>query len=249
MKIKIEICTGSVESVLAAKKGGADRIELCSALDLGGLTPSQSLMEYAITKAGIETFVLIRPRNGDFHYTRAEYEIMKSDIFTARAAGAAGIVTGMLNTDGTVDTCRMKDLIEMARPMKITFHRAFDLSNDPFKALEDVIDLGCERILTSGQAQNAPAGSHLISELVQLAGSRIIIMPGSGINAFNLKQLHQQTKALEYHLSASRLKPGRMHFRNNTVNMGFPGEDEYSIRETDPDLVAKICRIAGSLND
>ncbi|GAP44479.1 copper homeostasis protein CutC [Lentimicrobium saccharophilum] len=249
MKIKIEICAGSVESVLAAKKGGADRIELCSALGLGGLTPSQSLMEYAINKAGIETFVLIRPRNGDFHYTRAEYEIMKSDIYTARACGAAGIVTGMLNTDGTADTCRMKELIEMARPMKITFHRAFDVCKDPFTALEDIIGLGCERILTSGQAMDALSGSGLLAALVELAGSRIIIMPGSGINASNLRQLHQQTKAMEYHLSASKLKPSRMHFRNNSVSMGLPGEDEYSIRETDPALVAEICRIARSLND
>lgn len=249
MKIIIEICTGSVESVLAAKKGGAGRIELCSALSLGGLTPTQSLMEYAINKAGIESFVLIRPRSGDFHYTRAEYEIMKSDIFTAKSCGAAGIVTGMLNTDGSVDTCRMKELIEMARPMKITFHRAFDVCIDTFKALEDIIGLGCERILTSGQAMDALSGSGLIAGLVEQAGSRIIIMPGSGINASNLRQLHQQTKAIEYHLSASKLKPGRMHFRNNSVNMGLSGADEYSIRETDPGLVDEICRIARSLND
>ncbi len=246
-KVLIEICAGSVESAIAASKGGADRIELCCSLPEGGLTPSQAVIEYVKNNLKIETYVLIRSRAGDFSYSRAEFEIMKSDIFSAKARGADGIVTGMLNTDGTVDTCRMKELIEMARPMQVTFHRAFDMTRDPFEALETIIGLGCQRILTSGHAALAMQGSALISELVKSAGSRIIIMPGSGINDSNLEELHAIAGASEYHLSASAPVKSRMFFRKPAITMGNDLTDEYLITQTDPDKVLTICNIASGL--
>lgn len=247
MNAIIEICAGSVESVYAARKGGAGRIELCSALSEGGLTPSQGLIEYAVTLTGIETMVLIRPRSGDFHYTRAEYGVMKSDVFAAKARGASGIVAGMLNSDGSIDTCRMKELIEMARPMKVTFHRAFDMCRDPFRALEDIIEMGCERILTSGQAATAFEGTGLIAQLVEQAGGRIIIMPGSGINAGNLAEIARKTGTFEFHLSAGQMVGSRMSHRKEAVSMGKVSRDEYGFYQTDAGLVREAVEIARSL--
>jgi copper homeostasis protein len=247
-KVLIEICAGSVESAIAASKGGANRIELCSALSEGGLTPSQAMTEYVKSNLKIETFVLIRPRAGDFSYSRAEFEVMKSDIFSVKVKGAEGIVTGMINTDGTVDTCRMKEVIEMAKPMQVTFHRAFDLTRNPFEALETIIELGCQRILTSGQASSAPAGAALIAELVQQAGSRIIIMPGGGINASNLAALYAATKAREFHLSATSQVKSRMVFKKHGISMGKSTSDEYDIQQTDKDLVMEVCNVASGLD-
>jgi len=246
-KVLIEICAGSVESAIAASKGGAHRIELCSALSEGGLTPSQAMIEYVKANLKIETFVLIRPRAGDFSYSRAEYEVMKSDIFSAKVKGAEGIVIGMINTDGTVDTCRMKEILEMASPMQVTFHRAFDITRNPFEALETIIELGCKRILTSGQASSALLGAALIAELVQQAGSRIIIIPGSGINESNLEELHAVASASEYHLSASAPVKSRMFFRKPEIAMGNGLTDEFLMMQTDPDKVSAICKIASGL--
>lgn len=246
-KLVIEICAGSVESAIAAARGGAARIELCSALSEGGLTPSQGIIEYVKRNLNIETFVLIRPRSGDFNYSRSEFETMKTDIFSAKVAGADGIVSGMLNTDGTVDTCRMKEIVEMASPMQVTFHRAFDLTRDPFEALEEIIVLGCQRILTSGQAFNALEGAALISLLTEKAGNRIIIMPGGGINATNLPELFTKTHAMEFHLSASVPVNSRMFYRKDKVSMGNMSSNEYSQVQTDPNLVSEICRIASGL--
>ncbi|MHC1774229.1 MAG: copper homeostasis protein CutC [Lentimicrobium sp.] len=246
-KVLIEICAGSVESAIAAEKGGANRVELCSALSEGGLTPSQGMIEYVKTNLKIRTHVLIRPRSGDFNYSRAEYDVMKSDIFSAKAKGADGIVIGMMNTDGTVDTCRMKEILEMAFPMKVAFHRAFDMTRDPFEALESIIALGCHRILTSGQASSAPAGASLIAELVKAAGPRIVIMPGGGINASNLQDLYTITRASEYHLSATSSVKSRMSFVKQGINMGSKTRDEFSLIQTDKNLVSDICTIASDL--
>ncbi len=245
--VLIEICAASVESAIAASKGGASRIELCSALPEGGLTPSQAIIEYVKANLKIKVFVLIRPRAGDFSYSRAEFEVMKSDIFAAKVKGADGIVTGMLNTDGTVDTCRMKEIIQIAHPMEVTFHRAFDLTRDPFEAMETIIGLGCHRILSSGQAGSAFEGKLLLAELIQKADSRIVIMPGGGINAGNLKELYAVTNAGEYHSSASGPVKSRMVYRKPGVNMGSKARDEYNVIETDKNLVAEICALASSL--
>lgn len=247
LNVVIEICAGSVESAIAAKKGGAQRIELCSALSEGGITPSQAMIEYVKRNLKIETFVLIRPRTGDFSYSRAEFEVMKSDIFSAKAKGADGIVTGMLNTDGTIDTCRMKEIMDLARPLPVTFHRAFDLTRDPDKASEDIIKLGCKRILTSGQAQNALLGADLIARLVKIADNRISIMPGGGINAGNLQHIFDITGATEYHLSATTLVGSRMIFRKEGISMGNGSGNEYEMAQTDQNLVSEICQIASKL--
>ncbi|MFH1119195.1 MAG: copper homeostasis protein CutC [Bacteroidota bacterium] len=246
-KILIEICAGSIESAIAAAKGGADRIELCCALAEGGLTPSHAMIEYVTANLTIRTFVLIRPRAGDFSYSRAEFEVMKSDIFSAKARGAGGIVTGMLNTDGSIDTCRMKEIVEMANPMQVTFNRAFDLAKDPYEALEVIIALGCNRILTSGMARTAFEGAELISGLVKQAGTRIVIMPGSGVNASNLRELHSATGAREFHLSATSATKSKMAFRKQGVNMGNESSDEYNFLQTDKELVSEICSLASGL--
>lgn len=242
--IKIEICAGSIESAIAANKGGADRIELCSALSEGGITPSAGNIEYVCDNLNIPAFILIRPRTGDFHYSRADYEAMKKDILFAKRNGAKGIVTGMLNTDGTIDTCRMKDLIEMASPMQVTFHRAFDMTRNPVEALEEIINLGCHRILTAGQANNAIEGADLLAELVEIAGQRIIIMPGSGINLSNFSNLAEKTKATEFHLSATRSFKSRMSFLKTGVSMAGKNSNEFEIIQTDAETVESICNLA-----
>lgn len=244
-KLLIEICVDNIESAFIAQKGGADRIELCSALSTGGLTPSKGMIEYAVSHLKIPVFVLIRPRSGDFLYSSSEFNVMKSDIFTAKVAGAAGIVLGMLNSDGTVDTCRMKEVMELCSPMMVTFHRAFDMVKEHFSALEQIIELGCNRILTSGGAVQATIGSPIISELVQKAGQRIIIMPGSGINEKNFAELVEATGCNEYHLSASGIYNGKMKYENSQLSDVFPS----SYPQTDLNKVEMICSIADTLSD
>lgn len=242
-RIKIEICVDSIESALIAQKGGADRIELCSALDSGGLTPSKGLVESVVSNLNIPVNVLIRPRSGDFHYTRHEFEVIKSDIFSAKVSGVSGIVIGMLNTDGTVDSCRMKEVMEMCHPLPVTFHRAFDMVRDHYEALEEIIKLGCARILTSGGHKTATAGSLVISELVKQAKDRIIIMPGSGINEKNFKELYEATRCSEYHLSARGEFKGKMKIENVNLYNVFP--NSYPL--TDLNKVELICSIATSI--
>ncbi|HLO91793.1 MAG TPA: copper homeostasis protein CutC [Lentimicrobium sp.] len=243
-RILIEVCVDNAESALSAQKGGAHRLELCSALSEGGLSPSKGLMEYIMSHVKIPVYVLIRPRNGDFLYSRAEFEIIKSDIFSAKVAGASGIVVGMLNSDGTVDTCRMKEVIQMCHPLPVTFHRAFDMVVDPFDALEKIINLGCSRILTSGLQTTASAGSALISKLNESAAGRIIIMPGSGINEKNFLELLEVTGCIEFHLSASTDSQSKMKYQNTILSHVFSPTyktaSQYKIEE--------ICRLAGFYN-
>ena len=245
--IKLEICAASIESALAAEKGGADRIELCSALSEGGLSPSPGIIKYACENLSIPVFVLIRPRTGDFYYSNAEFETMLADIKASKEYGAKGVVCGMLNTDGTIDYLRMKMLVEVAKPMEVTFHRAFDMAKKPFVALEEVIKLGCTRILTSGQANSATQGAELLAQLVKEAGDRIIIMPGSGVRPENLGDLAKKTKAPEYHLSASATIPSRMTFKKEGVAMNKDPKQEYTITQTDPEIVAKTRQLANQI--
>lgn len=246
--IKIEVCAASIESALAAEKGGANRIELCAALSEGGLTPSPGIIKYACENLSIPAFVLIRPRTGDFYYSNAEFETMVADIQISKEYGAKGIVCGMLNIDGTIDCLRMKMLVEYARPMEVTFHRAFDMTRDPFIALEEVIKLGCHRILTSGQATSATHGAELLSQLVNKAGDRIIIMPGSGVKPENLKSLATKTKATEYHLSASAAVQSQMTFKKAGVSMSIDPEQEYTITQTDAEIVAETRQLADQIS-
>lgn len=198
----LEICANSVASALAAQEGGASRIELCQQLEAGGVTPSAGQISLARTLLKIGVHVLIRPRAGDFYYSDEEFREMLMDVLYCREIGCDGVVIGMLTADGGVDVARTRQLVEAAGPMLVTFHRAFDRSNDPFQALEDVIQCGCERLLTSGQEERAAEAISLLAELVERAGDRIEIMPGSGVTEENLIQILAGTGARSIHSSA-----------------------------------------------
>ena len=199
---QLEICANSVLSAVTAQEGGADRVELCQNLDVGGTTPSLGQVWLARAGLSIGVHVLIRPRGGDFLYSDLEFLEMKSDIMFCREAKCDGVVIGMLLADGRVDTVRMAELIELARPMQVTFHRAFDRCRDPFEALEAIIDLGCDRLLTSGMKNTAAEGAETIAQLVKQANGRIEVMPGAGINEENILQIAASTGASSFHTSA-----------------------------------------------
>jgi copper homeostasis protein len=239
----LEICVDSVESALAAQEGGADRVELCSALFEGGLTPSAGLLQTVREKVTIKVAAMIRPRGGDFCYTDDELAVMRRDIKVARDLGADMIVLGVLRPDGAIDTA---ELIAESRPLPVTFHRAFDMAADPFAALEDIIRLGAERILTSGQERSAAEGMDLIAELVKRAGDRVIIMPGGGVTERNLRKILDHTGAREIHGSASATRDSRMTFRNSRVVMGGQvGPPEYAVKSASPARVAAFRALAG----
>lgn len=247
MNYLLEVCSGSLQSALNAQAGGAHRIELCDNLAEGGTTPSPGTIRQAIQRLDIPVFVLIRPRAGDFLYSDGEYAAMKEDILFCKEHGARGIVVGMLLADGSVDKYRMSELVILSRPMQVTFHRAFDMAKDPFQALEEIISLGCDRILTSGQAATAMAGAALINKLVQQAGDRIRIMPGSGINEHNVVELIHKTGAREIHASLRSPVSSAMEFRNDRTSMGSPGSDEFSRMETDPARVQTVLTYLDSI--
>lgn len=206
----LEIAANSVASALAAQQAGARRIELCAALEVGGLTPSSGQIALARARVRIPLYVLVRPRAGDFAYTELEFETMRRDIETCVALGCDGVVIGALDESGDVDTKGCSELIRAAGRLGVTFHRAFDVSRDLGKALEDVIALGCERVLTSGGEANALAGAGRIRALVEQAAGRIGIMPGAGIDSTNVAAIRAQTGAVEFHASARRQFPSRM---------------------------------------
>jgi len=234
----LEICTDSIASVRAAAEGGAGRIELCSALGDGGVTPSAGLMRQARLVKGLKMHVLIRPRGGDFVYDAAETDIMIHDIRMAIDCGADGVVIGALHPDGTIDTEICRRLADAAGDCKnITFHRAFDLCRDPFKAIDDIIGLGCNRILTSGLAQSAEAGIPVLKQLNEYAAGRIIIMPGSGIAPANAATIMKKTGCDELHGSLRETVAGSMLYRRHGIAMGTPGADEFSRSITSPELV------------
>ncbi|RCS30812.1 copper homeostasis protein CutC [Rhodanobacter denitrificans] len=209
----LEIAANSVASALAAEQGGADRVELCTALELGGLTPSHAQIALARDRLRIPLYVLIRPRAGDFLYGDLECETMQRDIEACAALGCDGVVLGVLDAEGNVDTPRCRALIAAAGKLGVTFHRAFDMSRDPVRALEDIIALGCERVLTSGAQASAVEGAALIRELVVQAGGRLAVMPGAGITAQNIAALAAATGAREFHASAKRGLPSGMRHR------------------------------------
>lgn len=238
----LEICAGSVESAIAARDGGAARIELCAALEIGGTTPSAGLIAEARKIEGIVLNVIIRPRGGDFLYNEHEAACMEQDIRTCRQLGADGVVIGALTAEGDIDTALCKRLIDAADGMSITFHRAFDMCRDPKRALEELIAIGCDRVLTSGQAATAEAGLPLLKELVQQAAGRISIMPGCGVNSGNAARILQATGTVEIHASARKSVGSGMLFRHSGVSMGTPGSDEYARKETDTNEVKLIVR-------
>lgn len=237
----MEICVDSIESALAGERGGADRIELCDNLVAGGTTPSIGMLQAIRKYLTIDINFIVRPRSGDFCYSDFEFEVMKRDIEMAKEYGANGIVVGILKPNGEIDVEKMKEVIELSEPLKVTFHRAFDMTRDPFKSLETLIHLGIERILTSGQESNALKGIDLIKELVHRAGDRIIIMPGAGINDINVEEMVNKTGVREVHMSAKEKVESIMEYRNSRVAMG--GNlivEEYDNYYTSEETVRKI---------
>ena len=238
-KSKIEICANSVESAVKAQEGGAYRVELCAGIPEGGTTPSFGEIRMARQLLQeTKLHVIIRPRGGDFLYTHLEQEIMLHDIKVARQLGADGVVFGCLTAEGEVDVPAMKKLMNAVGDMNVTFHRAFDMCRNPKEALEQIISLGCTRILTSGQEANAVKGIPLLKELVKQADGRIIIMPGCGVNPSNILQIAEETGASEFHFSGRSTYESNMNYRNPKVSMGGTVKiEEYQKDVTNPDIV------------
>ena len=239
--IILEICLDSVESAIAAQQGGANRVELCDNLLEGGTTPSAGTIALARKNIDIDLNVMIRPRGGDFCYTDVEFEVMKYDIEQAKRLGANGVVIGLLNPDGSVDAARTGALVELARPMSVTFHRAFDMTRDPQAALETLVKLGLDRILTSGQENSVLEGLDLITELVRQAGERIIIMPGGGVTERNIQKIVAQSGVKEIHMLGTVSFESPMTYRNPRCFMG--GElrpPEFTRIVTDPNRVREF---------
>jgi len=229
----LEICAYNYSSAIIAKKAGAHRIELCDNMGEGGTTPSYGSLKMVRENVDILLYPIIRPRGGHAFYTEEEFEVMKQDIRLCKELGVDGIVTGFVKTDGRVDAARLKDVIELAYPMGVTFHRAFDATPDPFEAMETIIEAGCERILTSGQKPAAIEGIDMIAELVKAANERIIIMPGAGVRASNLKALKTGTGSREFHSSAHKIVEINLSHTNEYIqNMGHSYiADEENIKE------------------
>ena len=237
-----------VESAVNAAKGGASRLELCSSLCEGGTTPSLGLLRVIKQEIDIPVFIMIRPRGGDFAYTEQEFEVMKEDLKIFKESGSVdGFVFGVLTPDGEVDTTRCSELIELARPLPVTFHRAFDMTRDPFRALETIIDLKMERVLTSGQGTSALEGLPLIKDLVERAHSRIIVVPGGGITERNLQRILKESGCIEFHCSARSSVDSVMSYRNDNVSMGaLYGAPEYTVKVANTDRIQTLLSIAQS---
>ncbi|MDR0814790.1 MAG: copper homeostasis protein CutC [Bacteroidales bacterium] len=238
----IEVCVDSIQSALTAQSSGAGRVELCSGLTEGGVTPSSALIRLARKKLSIRLHVIIRPRGGDFLYDDDEFEIMKQDVVLCGETGCDGVVTGILRVDGSVDTERCGQLVQIARryAMSVTFHRAFDRSNDLFRALEDVIAIGCNRILTSGGCNTVGEGAGVIRQLIEKAAGRIIIMPGSGITSDNAEELIKKTGLKELHGTFRKRVASGMQYKNIRLSVQ---DEEYSHLLTDADAVKNVNHI------
>ena len=241
MRPLIEICLEDVRSIIAAQNGGADRVELCSNLFEGGLTPSIGTVCTAMKYARIPVNCMIRPRGGDFCYSNLEFEAMKRDIEAFKETGVNGIVFGILMPEGDVDMERSREIVELARPLQVTFHRAFDMTRDPYKALEDLVALGVERVLTSGQEATVWEGADLLAELVKLAGDRIIVIPGCGISERNFKRIREKIGAREYHVHLPGEEASRMAFHPSHIYMGgLLRQSEFTLFHTDASRVREI---------
>lgn len=241
-----EIVVFSIEAALKAQEGGADRIELCDNPGEGGTTPSYGVIEVVRQHISMDVYIMIRPRGGDFLYSSYEFHAMKRDISQCQRLSVDGVVFGILNADGTIDKKRCKELIDKARPLKVTCHRAFDMTRDPFEALEDCIEAGFDRILTSGQQMKAIAGVDLIAELQKRADGRIIIMPGSGVNEDNIEEIVKKTQVNEVHFSAADTREGGMIYRNPQIaGMGSEQGAEFMLRIADPEKIRRMRELVG----
>jgi copper homeostasis protein len=230
----LEVCIDSVESAIAAERGGSKRVELCSGLVEGGLTPGAGLIASVRRRVAIDVFVMIRPRGSDFLYSDLEFDVMGEEIAQARRLGADGIVLGLLDEAGRVDVERTRELVELASPLPVTFHRAIDMTPDPAEAVEDVIATGAQRILTSGGAASVTQGMGEIARMVKVARGRIAIMPGGGISPANIAAVALGTGASEFHSSARTAVSSHMIFRKQAIAMGNLRDREfqsYVVRE------------------
>lgn len=236
MSLPLEICVFNTATAIAAADAGADRIELCENYANGGTTPSYGYMKTTREKVSIPVFPMIRPRGGDYCHRPEEIEIMRKDIQLAKELGFEGVVFGLLNTDGTIDETHTAELVELAYPLDVTFHRAFDRCQYPLEALETIIRCGCTRLLTSGQQAKAADGKELIRQLVEQANGRIIIMPGSGINSSNIVDMKNDTGAPEFHTSARILTPSPSTYLNPDIqedfSRDFTNQDEIRLIKT-----------------
>ncbi|WP_171032861.1 copper homeostasis protein CutC [Fodinibius saliphilus] len=240
-----EVVVYNIESALNAQTGGADRVELCGNRGGGGTTPSLGIAEVVQNRLDIPIFVMIRPREGDFCYTDNEFDAMKRDIKRFKDLGLDGVVFGILSADGSLDLARCKELIELARPLQVTCHRAFDMARDPFQALESCIKAGFDRILTSGQQAQAYEGLSTITELVARARDRISIMAGCGINEATVREIIRESGVREVHFSASSKRSSKMEYRNESIDgMGNKPGTAYTIHIASQDRVNRICQKA-----
>ena len=237
----VEVCAYSLSSCITAQKARAGRIELCGGLSEGGTTPSAGLIQLAKQSLTIPVIVMIRPRGGDFLYSSSELAVMRADISMAKMLGADGVVLGILNADGTVDEAQTRQLVDLANPMPVTFHRAFDMTSDPFDALESIINTGAVRILTSGQQPTAEKGAALLRKLAGLAGNRIEIMAGAGVYEGNTNLL-MQTGVKALHLSGSKKEDSPMTFRQPAVSMASTSVGEYEHVEADENKIRAVIK-------
>ncbi len=239
-EFKIEICANGVESCLAAQEGGADRVELCAGIPEGGTTPSYGEIKVARkVLERVRLHVIIRPRGGDFLYSALELERMVEDIKVCKNLGADGVVLGCLTPYGDVDVEACKMLLTHAQGMSTTFHRAFDRTQNPMEALESIIELGFDRVLTSGLQPTAIQGSSMLKKLQEHADGRIVVMAGCGVIESNIHEIYKETGIVEYHFSARRKKPSQMKYFNPAVYMGEAGADENALNFTNVDRVKK----------
>jgi len=239
--ILVEICCGSLEDAMEAEQGGADRVELCSALFLGGLTPSLGTIVEAKTRLKIPVVVMIRPRGGGFRYTQPEMAVMERDTMLACEQGADGIVFGVLNADGTIDEERCRRIRNLIGDRQAVFHRAFDVTPDPFRAMDQLVEMGFTRILTSGQEDTVPEGVSLIKRLIEYAGDRIEVLPGGGIKLTSLRQVVEATGSKQVHLTAFKTQSDTSVRGRPFVTFGgalYPPEDQYQV--ADRHLVERV---------
>ncbi|UKT65592.1 copper homeostasis protein CutC [Pedobacter mucosus] len=240
--LELEICANGYESALAAQNGGAIRVELCDNLAEGGTTPSFAQIALSKKNLSIEIWPIIRPRGGDFLYSNLEFELMKEDIKICKSLSCEGVVFGILRNDGSIDMDRCSELIALAKPMSAAFHRAFDMSNNLEKALEDLIELGFVRVLSSGGTPSALQGTSTLARLIKQAKGRITIMPGAGINENNIQSIIDQTGAKAFHASAKDFVTSHMKYQNDKTKMGSI-ENEYQYELTSVDNVNALVKI------
>ena len=243
----LEACVGSYASAQAAWKGGADRLEVCANLIIGGTTPSRELVEQILRDIPTKANILIRPRFGDFLYDAMEMEEMCRQIASFRELGVNGVVIGALTCEGDLDLELMKRMMDCAGGVEVTLHRAFDMTRDPFLALEDAISLGCKTILTSGQQQTAQAGADLLKKLQIQAAGRLTLMAGSGVKSSNIQAIHAATGITAFHASGKQTLDSGMRYRKDTVSMGLPSLSEYDIWLTDEEEIRRCAGIVHSL--